>query len=561
MQGQVINGFELKRLLGRGGMAEVWYAENEIGKPAAVKILNENLSNSQQIVERFHNEALVMVKLNHPNIRQEYGYGYIGNRHCIIMEYLDGSDLEALLKSGRRFTDEELRKWWNQTVDALNYTHAMDIVHRDIKPSNIFLDNLGNIKLLDYGIAKVRESISMTQTGAMMGTLMYMSPEQVDDAKHLGPKSDIYSLAVTFVHLLTGQVPYDSTSLSDFKIRESIVYKPLDLSGVPIAWQGFLAPYLEKNPEDRPALRHFEEVQPEAEQVRQPVVNVVEEATRVVETPQPEPRPIPKPQPQPTQKPQPKPVESETQTFELDEKPKSKKGLWIGLGIAAAAVAVLMVLLLKPKNDEPIREDSANGHNYVDLGLPSGTLWATCNVGANNPEDYGDYFAWGETLTKTTYSWDNYKYYNYYNDEDEGLTKYCNKSDEGDNGFTDELTTLQDSDDPSTKWGSGWHTPNKKLWDELLENTKYEWTMQNGVNGRLFTAANGNSLFLPAAGFRGASTLDYAGSEGYYWSSSLHTDYPGHAWNIFFDSGDCYVDFDNRKGGFTVRPVRSSLQN
>ena len=72
MQGQVINGFELKRLLGRGGMAEVWYAENEIGKPAAVKILNENLSNSQQIVERFHNEALVMVKLNHPNIRQVY---------------------------------------------------------------------------------------------------------------------------------------------------------------------------------------------------------------------------------------------------------------------------------------------------------------------------------------------------------------------------------------------------------------------------------------------------------------------------------------------------------
>ena len=101
MQGQVINGFELKKLLGKGGMAEVWYAENEIGKPAAVKVLNENLASYPQIVERFHNEALVMVKLDHPNIRQVYGYGYIGNRHCIVMEYLEGEDLEALMKNGR----------------------------------------------------------------------------------------------------------------------------------------------------------------------------------------------------------------------------------------------------------------------------------------------------------------------------------------------------------------------------------------------------------------------------------------------------------------------------
>ena len=159
MQGQVINGFVLKKLLGEGGMAEVWYAENEIGKAAAVKILNESLSHNEQIVERFHNEALVMVKLEHPNIRQVYGYGYIDNRHCIVMEYLEGEDLDALLKSGRKFTDEELQRWWNQTVDALNYTHAMGIVHRDIKPSNLFLDKNGNIKLLDFGIAKVKESM------------------------------------------------------------------------------------------------------------------------------------------------------------------------------------------------------------------------------------------------------------------------------------------------------------------------------------------------------------------------------------------------------------------
>ena len=258
MQGKTINGFVLKQFLGAGGMAEVWYAENGIGKPAAVKILNENLSHNEQVVERFHNEALVMVKLNHPNIRQVYDYGYLDHRHCIIMEYLEGDDLEALMKAGRRFTDEELCRWWNQTVDALNYTHAMGIVHRDIKPSNLFLDNKGNIKLLDFGIAKLRESISMTRTGTMMGTLLYMSPEQVQDSKYLDYHSDIYSLAVTFVHLLTGKAPYDITTTNDYAIRKGIVEEPFNLSAIPAEWRGFLQPYLEKDPNKRPALRHFE---------------------------------------------------------------------------------------------------------------------------------------------------------------------------------------------------------------------------------------------------------------------------------------------------------------
>ena len=363
MQGQVINGFELKRLLGRGGMAEVWYAENEIGKPAAIKILNENLSHNQQIVERFHNEALVMVKLNHPNIRQVYGYGYLGNRHCIVMEYLDGEDLEELLKNGRRFTDEELQRWWNQTVDALNYTHAMDVVHRDIKPSNIFLDEKGNIKLLDFGIAKMMENASLTQTGMVMGTPMYMSPEQVNDIKHVDYHTDLYSLAVSFVHMLTGKKPYDDTNCSVFEIQMNIVTKPLDMSEVPATWQGFLAPYLEKDPLKRPALRHFEAVMPKKEPAKA-VADKYDAKTVVDKMKQPEPKQVAEPSPKPLQKHAEAETVSKSQseetitlTSKTVEESKSKKGLWIALGVVAA-VALLLVVLLKPKEEPAIVEQA-----------------------------------------------------------------------------------------------------------------------------------------------------------------------------------------------------------
>ena len=198
-------------------------------------------------------------------------------------------------------------------------------------------------------------------------------------------------------------------------------------------------------------------------------------------------------------------------------------------------------------------------HEYVDLGLPSGLLWVTCNVGADNPEDYGDYFAWGETTTKSTYNWSTYQYCNGSNTT---LTKYCNNSYYGYNGFTDNLTTLLPEDDAATaNWGDGWRMPTQAEFQELLDNTTVTWTTQNGVNGRLFTASNGNSLFLPAAGFRSDSSLYYAGGYGDYWSSSLYADNPNSAWKLFFYS-DYYLMYnDYRSCGRSVRPVRSSGQN
>ena len=202
---------------------------------------------------------------------------------------------------------------------------------------------------------------------------------------------------------------------------------------------------------------------------------------------------------------------------------------------------------------------SGDEHAYVDLGLPSGLLWATCNVGADNPEDYGDYFAWGETQPKDTYNWSTYQYCNgSYN----MLTKYCNNSSYGYNGFTDNMTTLLPEDDAATtNWGSGWRMPTYDNWVELYQNTTVTCTTQNGVNGRLFTASNGNSLFLPAAGCRYDSSLHEAGSGGLFWSSSLLTDNPSYAWDFLFYSDGYYVYYYSRCFGFTVRPVRVGLQS
>lgn len=219
----------------------------------------------------------------------------------------------------------------------------------------------------------------------------------------------------------------------------------------------------------------------------------------------------------------------------------------------------------KDDNGENNSENNNGGNNggggngggtatvqWVDLGLPSGLLWADRNVGAQNPEDYGNYYAWGETKPKEVYEWTTYAYGNY------ALTKYCNKSDCGLNGFTDNLTTLEASDDAATvNLGGQARTPTKDEWQELINNTTPTWTTRNGVNGRLLTAPNGKSIFLPAAGCRYGSNLHDAGEYGYYWSSALYTGRPRDAWYFGFGSDDQRTDYHGRLDGFSVRAVRA----
>ena len=199
-------------------------------------------------------------------------------------------------------------------------------------------------------------------------------------------------------------------------------------------------------------------------------------------------------------------------------------------------------------------ESAEKAYKYVDLGLPSGTLWADRNVGADSPEDYGDYFAWGETEPKSTYNWSTYKWCQGSNDT---MTKYCTKSNYG---TVDNKTVLDLEDDAAyVNMGKDWRMPSETQMSELKSKCTWTWTTQNGTNGYKVTGPNGNSIFLPAAGCCDDGSLRDAGSNGVYWSASLSESYPGLAWYLLFDSSIHYTYDDYRDVGLTVRAVVSTV--
>lgn len=227
-----------------------------------------------------------------------------------------------------------------------------------------------------------------------------------------------------------------------------------------------------------------------------------------------------------------------------------------------AAIAILMPLSVMAQSDgggkkkkkkakteqtapskKPPRSKSAkvsepdgyfNGHGYVDLGLPSGVKWATCNVGASSPSDYGSYFAWGETSAKSSYTEDNSKTYNRNLGDISGNPSY---------------------DAARANWGGSWRLPTKAECQELVHKCKWTWTTSGGHDGYKVTGPNGSSIFLPAGGWRNGTSLNLAGSYGYYWSSSPDEVHATTACHLYFYSSYHGVGWLSRYYGQSVRPV------
>lgn len=257
---RLLGQFRLTRKLGSGGMGDVWLARDEkLDDEVALKVLKSNLVGEKRAVEDLKQEVRLTRRLRHPNIVAVHAYHEEGMVHFVSMEYVEGQSLsEAMVSKGKPFTLAEILPWVSQLAQALNYAHQERVLHRDIKPGNILLDRQGNIKLADFGIARIAKDTETRVTGSMSsGTLVYMSPEQLMGNK-LDVRADVYSLAATVYDLLTGHPPFYTGEIKD-QIKE----KPAPrIDGVNNAVNAVLLRSLAKKPEDRAdsAIQFFQEL-------------------------------------------------------------------------------------------------------------------------------------------------------------------------------------------------------------------------------------------------------------------------------------------------------------
>lgn len=220
-----IGKYKLVRLIGEGGMAYIYEGKHQrLDSKVAVKVLNPILAKNEQVKMRFENEAKFMASLNHPNITKVWDYEEDNGLVAIIMELLEGENLGERIKRTGPLSDYVTRLVFSQLLNAFGYAHSKGIVHRDIKPSNIFVDSDNQVKILDFGIAKIfGTGNDLTQTGTQMGTPDYMSPEQVKGDKSIDHRSDIYSLGITLYFLLTGRPPFSNAEDSSYTVFTKIV--------------------------------------------------------------------------------------------------------------------------------------------------------------------------------------------------------------------------------------------------------------------------------------------------------------------------------------------------
>lgn len=255
--GQIINNYEIVSYLGGGGMGEVWLAvDRRINRQVAIKSLHPQLLKNEEVRSRFRNEAMTLAKLQHPNVVGLFDYIENETGSYLIMEYVEGEPMDDFirLKTGP-IPEKKASDLFAQILQGVAYAHQRNIIHRDIKPSNFLIDPRSNVKILDFGIAKVlEEDKGLTKTGTRMGTVFYMSPEQVR-GEHADKRSDIYSLGITLFQMLTGTKPYGQEA-TEFQVYSDIVSKPLPRAktiypAVSDHAQAVMDKATEKNPDQR----------------------------------------------------------------------------------------------------------------------------------------------------------------------------------------------------------------------------------------------------------------------------------------------------------------------
>jgi len=394
--------YEILELLGAGGMGKVFKARNVISdRIEALKIVLPDLAERQDLVQRFLREIKLLASLEHPNIAALHTAFTINNQLVMVMEFVEGATLSAILKKGRIPVMEAVG-YIDQTLAALSYAHRRHVTHRDIKPANMMLTHSGVLKLMDFGIARVDDAPGITKTGAGVGSPGYMSPEQIM-GKSVDARSDIYSVTISLYEFITGITPFQGDS--DFSIMtaqmQDIPTPPIKLQpDLPHVLNEAIVKGLAKDPDHRfqsaddfrtalkNAFRTVSSHGPAADVstiVDGPAINIsvkpasvpgpAADVGTIVDghapanvSVKPEPAKIP--------------VESEPSSGPLPEtKPTTHRGLYMTLGALAVAAVIAAAVFFyvqrrvpPPTPQDPVAQTAANETSQSGSNLPSGTI-------------------------------------------------------------------------------------------------------------------------------------------------------------------------------------------
>lgn len=257
MIGEKIFNYEITALLGKGGMGTVYRAtDTMLGRDVALKMLHPQLTVQPQFLDRFKKEARVLAQLLHINIAVIYNFLEQNNNHFMVMEFVEGTNLEDLMKKYGSLPPQFVVPVFVQALEGLNHAHKKNIFHRDIKPANLMLTPEGTVKLMDFGIAKIAGEQKMTQVNKIIGTIEYMAPELIQ-GKDASAASDIYAMGLTLYEVLTGKLPFENDT--DYNLMQAILNKKinppdkvaLNNAAIPKALSDIVMKAIDKKPENR----------------------------------------------------------------------------------------------------------------------------------------------------------------------------------------------------------------------------------------------------------------------------------------------------------------------
>jgi len=546
--------YRIVRYLASGGFGNTYVAEDtRLGGQMAVKeffmrgtnhrstdrttveVSNDtNAPVFQTQLKKFQREAKRIHELQNDHIIQVTDLFDANGTSYYVMKLINGSSLAK-----QTLSEQDALDVIRQVLDALQTMHKAGLYHLDVKPGNIMREANGHCTLIDFGASK---QLTTDERNTLSSSTMAYTPgfaplEQVaQQSKNIGPWTDFFAVGATLYCLVTGTPPPE-VSVTDFAPNGRQFPYPATVStNIRQAVSALMNPIHTLRPQTAAEVRAL------LDGTYQP-----KEPPKPKEPPQPEETVLDHPSPDPTD-------EKTRLTSPTHQTPPRRKGLRYAVAGITAVILLLgfLVLIADVIKEDSIKEQKEdttkppisykecpddNHPHMIDLGLPSGTKWACCNVDASKPEDFGGYYTMGGTTTESDLVID----INYDSDTTRAApgVSICGTQ----------------YDVAHEKWGETWQMPSLDQIKELLDKCSSEWTTVNGVKGRRFNGLNGGSIFLPASGLRSGTVLVFRGENGYYWSGEQCIGEEDSAYSLYVDSVTTDLHNCTRSARLPVRPV------